>query len=269
MINIVTVYFENHAGEEYKRLYDVFKKSVEKYSDTVNLISIKLPKVEKRKTKPFKLTSNTEKLKVWVRYAETMDTNTIFTDCDMLMTNPVDDIFKKDFDIAYTIRSNEEGKEHPKINGGVIFAKPTEQSRQYFRTLLDVNMKMYENEKLHEKWRTLYPGMNQSAMGYIIEKNIFDGKLMKLITKKYNAVDCDWSNMDGSEIFVHYKSKLKNLVLNHYPPLKGYDVAMKAWYEVAGVKEYNQYPPKRNIPGHRVRRRLTGARRKIGQQKSN
>ncbi|MFW5895727.1 MAG: hypothetical protein ACOCT9_03175 [archaeon] len=40
----------------------------------------------------------------WVEIIKNYDENLCFTDCDMLMTNRIDDVWEYDFDVAYTAR---------------------------------------------------------------------------------------------------------------------------------------------------------------------
>jgi hypothetical protein len=47
---------------------------------------------------------NTFKLEKWVEILENAEEKICFTDCDMLMTNRIDDVWKYDFDVAYTYR---------------------------------------------------------------------------------------------------------------------------------------------------------------------
>jgi hypothetical protein len=79
--------------------------------------------------------------------------------------------------------------------------------------------------------------MNQTAMGYMIEAVKHPAVLKEFRTVVWNAVDCDWKNVDESTRFVHIKGKLRKCIHIHagYPYMQK---IMDEWYSYDGQEEY-------------------------------
>lgn len=192
--------------------------------------------------------SNSHKLQIWIDQLKKSDQPTLLADCDMLMTRPLDDVWEREFDIAYTER--EEGlkakcgpvyvieggrkvrkgpKPHPGLpdgwglnrkgpdrkrlwppyNGGVMFVRPNERSIKFMETQLAVNNRMLHDEKFHMPWRAVYCGINQAAFGFMIEKHPDICKLLSLPCSEWNACDATWMHYDDKVRMVHIKSALR------------------------------------------------------------
>ena len=204
----------------------------------VEFISIDIPPPAKIKGKARNFKYNTTKLEIWKNYMDTATEPIIFADCDMLALKDASPAFDIDFDVAYTARTR---VNRIPMNGGIVFARPTEGARLFFSKWLEVNNKMFYGSEsgdsaFHHKWRVKYAGMNQAAFGYLYEelylKNKLDLKLHKYLTIDWNAVDCDWVNVNERTHFVHFKSKLRQLVLSGHSITHHYAVIMNAWYDV-------------------------------------
>jgi hypothetical protein len=154
---------------------------------------------------------NSVKLRHWVMHLERTNDNVIFADCDMLCLRDASHAFKFNFDVAYTARTI---VNRIPMNGGIMFATPNENSRKFFRNMLIVNDLMLGDVRFHNQWRRKYAGMNQSAFGCVLETRSKGIKIHKFRTLEWNAVDCDWGNVNHRTVFVHYKSKLRKMVLN-------------------------------------------------------
>jgi len=169
--------------------------------------------------------------------------NVIFADCDMLCVGDVSPVFNMDFDVAYTVRND-----HTNIplNGGILFAKPTDAilfakptdaAVRFFDRWEEVDGKMYADWNFHCPWRIKYAGMNQASFGYLREHaaEVPGVTLLDLPTKIYNAVNTDWQRISSDTVFIHIKSKLRKAVLRGEPPTGSMAPAMQLWYEAAGV----------------------------------
>lgn len=209
-MQIVTVQFQYPHRSDYDLLLKVFKHSCKVCMPDVNFIEIKIPPPPARKGRDLNFAYNTVKLEKWLNILEHTKENTIFADCDMLAVKSAKHAFNIDFDVAYTERTM---INRIPMNGGIMMARPTEAARKFFREMLYVNNLMFENIPFHNYWRKTYAGMNQSAFGCVYETGKHGAKVHKYKTIEWNAVDCDWSRVNGSTVFIHYKSKLRKTVL--------------------------------------------------------
>lgn len=205
-MKIVTVHFEK-PNDDYRILLDVYRESIRRNLHGVELVEIEIPFPEDMSGRGLFCHFNHEKLVQWQKYLETAAEPVVFTDCDMLALHSPAMIFRDDFDIGYTVRTKEAG--NSPINGGVVFAKPTKEARDFFRVWLNIDGQMLTDEELHTEYCQRYSGLNQSSFGYMLEKYVTVGNVKEYKTRPYNCVECDWRDVDGSEFFIHIKTRLR------------------------------------------------------------
>jgi hypothetical protein len=236
---LVTVQF-NYAKElrrtPYDKLYAVFKKSIEQNAPLTELVELRTtpPEVNPSAYK-ISFSSNTYKLKLWCDYLETATDPVVFADCDMVCLADPATVFEefKDFDIGYTERHAETGRKLP-INGGIVFARPTPETKAFFKRWYEVNCLMLSNRNVHNKYHEKYGGINQSAFGYLLENpSEHTAKLQAFPTRIYNAVDCDWHLIKEDTMFVHYKSDLRRRVLGGSKDFTRMQRAIDLWHYYA------------------------------------
>jgi hypothetical protein len=228
-MTIYTVCFKYPDRPEYKILLEVFRKSVKHHMPDVNFVSVEpIPPPYERHRVPGYL-DNTFKLDLWVKFFNETNDNILFMDCDMLALRNGEHAFNVPFDVAYTAIKQ---PYKAKINGGVIMTRPTEEAYEFLNELLDVNNRMFKDVDFHEKWRTEkgYAGINQAAMGCVLETGINGAKVHKYMTREWNAIDRDLQDIDNSTVFVHMKSKIRKLVLQGHKPVGVFKNTMKEWY---------------------------------------
>lgn len=248
---ILTVQFNYPKRPDYKLLLDVFRESVKRNMPQLKCVQIPIEKLketaktlkdcfaevrikppQKLLNRPLNFKYNDVKLKIWRDFVNNTSENVILADCDMLMIKSADHAFNVPFDIAYTARTVL--KRIP-MNGGIMMVRPTEKSRLFFQKMYEINHKMLHDSSFHHPYRCRWAGMNQSAFGWMMENGCCGAKVHKYITREWNAVDCDWKFINNKTVFVHYKSKLRKLVLRciprQSPLLKGYSQAQKLWYQ--------------------------------------
>lgn len=251
---ICTVQFNYSGGPDYKLLLDVFKKSVQRHMPDTMLYEINIPPPRRDISKAYNLKYNTEKLEAWLHFLKTTDQDqVVFSDCDMVMAAPIYDVFDPEYDIAYTARTR---TTRIPMNGGVMFVRNNEASKNFFEEFYRVNKAMYNDEKFHNQWRAKYAGMNQAAFGYMYEMKPVPILLHKYLTDVWNAVDCDWPNITDKTRLIHVKSQLRKNVLQNRQPYGNYRKAMEIWYREAGIVPMN--PP---VPERTARIKKQGGRR--------
>lgn len=140
---------------------------------------------------------NTLKLEKW---AELFQQDTIFLDADLLCTGDMSKPFEMIYHLGYT-----ENKARGRIlNAGVFYAKYTDYSKLFFAEWVKTNRDMLNSQAFHTPWRRKYMGINQAALGFLIEK----GWNIEKLPEKYNL--CDWTPEKVKDAhMIHVKSDLR------------------------------------------------------------
>jgi len=162
---------------------------------------------------------NTQKLEFWRRQTEEAPDGArlLLIDGDMLIQKPIDDIWDRDFEMAYTIRNG--GTRLP-LNGGVMFLRVSQATRQFMRNWWEVNIRFLEKPREHDNWRRKYAGINQASLGYLLEQGTGLAKIEKLLCSEWNL--CEWERHppSGARI-VHFKSTLRRALFKYFPVPRG------------------------------------------------
>ena len=243
---------------DYNELHEVFLLSCKKHMPDVEVVTLKLQVPIVRDNKRPGCWVNTVKLREMVKYVETCNDDIILADCDMLCTAPAYDAFKEDFDIAVTFKDKPQGR--CPLNGGIIFVKNTPLAHDWLKKLSEVNDQMYSNKSFHDEWMAKYFGMNQAAMGYMIENSGHLAKVVRYSTQKWNNCDYDWVNFNEETVFVHVKGPLREAIFQRV----GYSdhaKIMKIWYTYTkdqsfSVKAYEYKDRKSRRPSKNLDARI-------------
>lgn len=228
-MKIITVKYDG----TFERLYSVYKKSIELNIPNAEHVNINLPMPENNMGRPCFCHHNHTKLEAWAEYMSGADDNIIFSDADMLALRDPVEIWDNDFDICYTARTHTNAGRSIPLNGGIIFARPTDNAREFFRLWAQTDKTMYENKEFHDRYYRKYAGMNQASLGYLIENpDLYSARVASVFTLKYNAVDCDWRYVNDETCFVHIKSLLRQKILTKQNPSGQYKEAMIRWYRI-------------------------------------
>jgi hypothetical protein len=206
-VRIVTAVF---GGEPYARFALVFRASCRQAMPGVRFSTVK-GRTPVDDGRPWDCRMNTEKLRLWMEAAERWPReNLVLADCDMLAVGDVTHVFEDHgFDIGYTARS-----ESLPLNGGILFIRPTRAARRWLAALARINAAMRRDPAFHAPYRDRYHGMNQAAMGFLLEQPIASVRVRAFPCRRYNAVGLDdWRKMGPETVFVHVKSSLRKVVL--------------------------------------------------------
>lgn len=222
-LRIVTVQFDFEQSTDYARLLAVFEKSVRDKMPRAEFVCHRIPAPAHRPDTLHKaMTANTKKLHIWSKEMTAADCPVIFCDCDMLATGDLSEVFgwfeyqqsegeiKKPFDVAFTERD----AKYP-LNAGAVYARPTDEARLFFTQWDAANLLLFNNRSLHRVWREKYAGMNQAALGYLLETQRVTAKVARIPCQIWNACDGDWSSFSSSTRLVHVKGKLRSAVLGN------------------------------------------------------
>lgn len=160
--------------------------------------------------------SNTAKLDAWVRVAcESPEGEVLcLMDADCMVLRDLRPIENLDFDFAYTLRS----PSRLPFNAGVVFARMGTKAGAFLRAWRDVNRRMILEPKFHQLWRARYGGINQAALGFVLENGLAEKLGVKLATvpcREWNCEDSSWSQFDPAVTrVVHIKSSLRRSIFS-------------------------------------------------------
>ena len=247
-MKIISVQFDYPGSSRYDKLSRVLEYSVKKNCPGADFKLIRIDAPTSWRTKKC-FASNTVKLQRWVEEMEATDDDIIFLDCDMIVLRDLHDAFKMDFDVALTIN----GTGSIPYNGGAVFCHNTPAARDFIRLWNECNIELYDNTQKHLKWRTKYAGMNQAALGYMLETNAvkvtdITSKHRKIKAYKsvvnirrlpcsiWNVCKNDWRNINDKMYILHVKSALRTAVLDPRASIyywRAFPKAIKAWRQMA------------------------------------
>lgn len=152
---------------------------------------------------------NTQKLEWWcdfVAHAAIGD-RVLLIDADTAILRQLDDIWEREFDVAYTIRDRS-GSKLP-INGGVVFIRVNERSKAFVEAWRAENRRML----LDKNWRMNYGeygGINQASWMTLVKRKDAGVRALQLHCREWNCEDSTWRTFDPLRTrILHIKSELK------------------------------------------------------------
>lgn len=157
-----------------------------------------------------KFVVNSQKLDIWCRIIvdAPIGDRICLVDSDTFLVNGIDDVWDRDFDIAYTVRDY-----IIPFNTGVMFVRVTPETQAFMERWRQVNAAMYADVSYHMKWRQKYGGMTQSSLGCILESDDHGLDLLTLPCVEWNCEDSAWGDFDPAVTrIVHVKSGLRRLI---------------------------------------------------------
>ena len=139
----------------------------------------------------------------------------LLIDGDTFITRALDDAWSLDFDVAITMRHRHLTKP-PGISGGipfnagVIFLRVTDRTRAFMESWWRANLRFLGSQAEHEPWRKRYAGINQAALGYLLEQAQHGCEVRELPCVEWNC--CEWALYDPEVTrIVHVKSGLRRV----------------------------------------------------------
>jgi len=168
---------------------------------------------------------NTQKLEWWrdqVRAAADGD-RLLLIDGDTAILKPLDSIWERSFDLAFTFR--ETGLP---LNGGVVFVRVSPQSRLFVERWWQINIRLLGNAVAHTPWRAKYAGMNQAALGCLLETVEHGCEIVRLPCREWNSCSPDMYDPRVARI-LHVKSSLRRAVFGFEKPRTNMPHVIDAW----------------------------------------
>lgn len=224
-LQIVGVQFAAAGACDYKRLAAVWKYSAQKAHPHAK---VKLLQIENPQGRTSHQRRNQHKLETWNNVVQKADCNTILMDVDMAVFRPIDDVFDAEFDICYTRRT----KTRMPLNGGVLFVKPTDLAKSFFKAWQAQDLVVLRQRNRYQEWVRKYGGQNQASFGYMLERGGHPARIASVECTVYNCCNEEWGAINDETRVVHYKGALKRICSQsggrraHHPK---YDAALAKW----------------------------------------
>lgn len=205
-----------HPEAWYGRHARVLEYSARKNSPgwTVNVQKIGTPRprtVARRGGSTAGYVYNTWKLEHWLLAVENAAEGELMLliDADTMVLRPLDAIQDIPFDVAIT---EKRGITRLPLNGGVLFLRVNARSRAFMRAYWDWNLRLLGNSVLHNRYWATYAGMNQAALGALLENG--GGELAhvaEIPCREWNLESATWETFstENPPRIVHVKGAMR------------------------------------------------------------
>lgn len=191
---------------------------------------------------------NTAKLEHWCDAVAAAPDGTpmVLIDADTCLLQPLDPIWNRAFDLAYTVRDVD--RHRLPLNGGLVAVRVSPAVRAAMELWRAENARMVTDQIHHEHWRRKYAGINQASFGALIEAGrgcqcegcltrtgappSFEGlSVVKLSCHEWNC--CEWGAFRASRCRVlHIKSRLRRAVFGVNPAPPSLTRLVRLWHEL-------------------------------------
>lgn len=150
----------------------------------------------------------------------------LLIDTDTMILRPLDDLWDRPFDFAYTTKVSR----FP-FNSGVVAFRASDRVRRFVAAWRDENLRMLEDRVHHQVWRKKYGGINQAALGHMLEQGLHrELQVAELPCLEWNCEDAHWDLFDPAVTrIVHLKSGLRQVIFFQHPGKPSTHRLAKLW----------------------------------------
>lgn len=156
---------------------------------------------------------NTQKLEHWVEALGRSEDGdrVLLIDVDTVILRALDDVWGDEaFDVALTRRP----RGFP-FNGGVVFVRVSERVRVFMDRWREENRRMLTDRAYHLQWQKKYGGLNQAALGMLLETGAAEGMVLRhLECREWNCEDQTWAQFGTATRILHVKSALRTAAIS-------------------------------------------------------
>lgn len=156
-----------------------------------------------------KYDTNVAKLERWAAFVDGCDNGdeVCLIDSDCFVARPLDPVWKHLLDVAVAFK----GTARLPFNAGVIFLRVNGRTRAFMHEWLSINHRMQQDRAFHRQYERTYSGINQAALGYMLERPGGLGlDLARLDAAEWNACAPQFWVQPTARIY-HVKSTLRQL----------------------------------------------------------
>jgi hypothetical protein len=158
---------------------------------------------------------NSAKLDSWrdtIAAAEDGD-RVLLLDADTMITGELDPAWDSVFDLAITSAAA-----RLPFNAGVVFVRVSPRTRGFLEQWAAVNRSFLSDAPALRPWRFKYAGINQAALGFMLERAAHGCQVATLPGAIWNCEDSTWREFDPARTrIVHVKSDLRRAVFRGMP----------------------------------------------------
>jgi hypothetical protein len=229
---LISCYFGKGAGDQWPRLARVLAHTAAEHCPgwDVDITRITPPPM-KSAIGRISHVHNTQKMECWAQAVlnAPAGAQVLLIDADTMILRSIDDVWDQPFDMAYTTKPSR----FP-FNSGVVFFRVSPAVREFVERWRAENRRMLGDGKHHQVWRSKYGGINQAALGYMLDSDIAAHlQLVKLPCLEWNCEDSSWSQFDPAVTrIVHVKSALRRAVFRIGPTPTKLRPLMKRWRQL-------------------------------------
>jgi hypothetical protein len=227
---LASVYFGSGvAGDEFRRMARALEYSALRHAAgwRVEIVEIP-PAVGYRSTLGVPAHEhNSAKLDRWRDIIAAADDGdrVLLIDADTMITGPLDPVWDLPFDLAYTTAAD-----RLPLNAGVVFVRASSRSRGFLEQWAAVNRSFLGDAAALRPWRTRYAGINQAALGFMLERAGHGCQVAQLPGEIWNCEDSTWKRFDPALTrIVHLKSDLRRAIFRGLAPRPVLTPLVAAW----------------------------------------
>lgn len=199
-------------GDNYRRMADVLEYTAHQHCPGWSIEVNEMPRapIEHYSEAPENFIFNVQKVDAWadaVQQAEDGDRLCIL-DCDTMILGPLDPVWDREFDFAYT---GKRGK--LVLNSGVIFVRVSATSRRFVRAWAKMSHDMIADIGLHRMWRRKSPGMTQPALTALLRSSFMrrlEINILELDCQTWNCEESGWGQFNKDVRILHIKGHLRS-----------------------------------------------------------
>lgn len=227
---LVSGYFGEGAGRQWPRMARVLQYSASVHCPgwDVDVRALEAVLPPSPHASPSEA-ANVYKLQWWCAEVEgcAEGARVLLIDVDTVILQPLDAVWDLAFDVAYTARR---AGLFP-LNAGVIALRVSDRSRRFLRLWLEENYRMLADQERHRIWRRKYAGMNQAALGCLLESGtVSDVHVRTLPCAEWNCEDSSWRTFNPSIArILHVKSQLRRAALGLGGPTPALQPLVRLW----------------------------------------
>lgn len=154
---------------------------------------------------------------------------TAFIDADTLVLRDPSELFDGSFDIGLARRPDNQKSIY---NGGVVLMSPTHDAREFLANWATVDYTMLHDPEFHMEWHAKYRGMNQSSLGYMVERSPGAARVRDFPTAVINACEQDWPHVRRlNPYIVHVRKSALGIAQSTRVPSAGMEYVVNLWRE--------------------------------------
>lgn len=177
---------------------------------------------------------NTQKMDCWIDVLQRAadGEHILFLDADTFIVRPLDALWTKPFDMAYTVKPGA----WPPFNTGVVAVRVSSKIRDWFYLWHVEQLRMLSDGLYHHPYHRRYGGTHQAALGALLERRQQprgygqDLEILGLPCLEWNCENSAWADFNPRLTrIVHVKETIRKAVFKRVKPELAVYPVVRAW----------------------------------------